>query len=447
MKRKKILLLAVVTILSAAGLYFWRAYRSLTVVPTTRIHAGSHYPEMPPDEHHHYLQIPVDHADPARGTFTDFYILGPAFKRGREVIFWLFDNQQERVGLIVRPEDFQYFTDSLGGLAFVLIGNRGVAPTLFPEVYDPDGKPNYRLAMKLHGSAQQVDDIEAVRRDMESKGLLPPDGKIMLYGGSGGGFLVQQYLDRYGSHVSRALIESSGAPDLAQRHDVTFARSLYDSNPQAANKYFLLSQRTDTTSLSFMLFKLGLKNDQEMQIRLTGSDGRCAALESKLLYLRNWFKPAGNFSLVRFLLSTPSEIEVKVRIYELLGADLKNYHPAAAQQVVLMYEWTRVVLADFLRADAEGKIAAPRFQLNRSTYSGEVMVWTGTGDQDFSNQMGQWISQAYPNARLAVFGDAHERVRHPDYYRRFREAFFTTGLHSPQTQSCFDDARQLIHDR
>lgn len=73
---------------------------------------------------------------------------------------------------------------------------------------------------------------------MQDKGLLPREGKIILYGGSGGGFLVQQYLDRYGFHISRALIESSGAPDLARQHNVTFASNLYELNPEAANVYF-----------------------------------------------------------------------------------------------------------------------------------------------------------------------------------------------------------------
>ena len=71
------------------------------------------------------------------------------------------------------------------------------------------------------------------------------------------------------------------------------------------------------------------------------------------------------------------------------------------------------------------------------------MVWSGTADQVFSTQMGQWISDSYPHSRLAVFDDAHRLQKHPDYYREFRRAFFTFGLNSSQVQNYFNDARQL----
>jgi hypothetical protein len=205
-----ILLLAIIVI---SGVYGWHEYQNFNAVPLTRLAAGSYYPEMPPDEYHHYLQIPINHQDPSLGNFTDFYLLNPEFIAGDNVVFWLCDNQQEAVGLTTSWRDFDA---SLGGLSYVLIGNRGVSPTLFPEVFDKDGSVNYTLAMKLYGSNEQIDDIEAIRRDMQKKGLLPKNGKIMVYGRSGGGVLVQQYLDKYGDHVSRALIEASGGPDLAR---------------------------------------------------------------------------------------------------------------------------------------------------------------------------------------------------------------------------------------
>jgi hypothetical protein len=215
----KIRLLLILALFLAAGIYGWYEYQEFNAVPTTRLAAGGYYPEMPPDESHHYIQIPIDHQDPSFGNFTDFYLLNPEFKAGDNVVFWLCDNQQEKVGMINSSEDFEYFDANLGGLSYVLIGNRGVSPTLFPEVFNKDCSINYPLALKLYGSTEQIDDIEAVRQDMQRRGPLRKDGKIMVYGGSGGGVLVQQYLDKYGEHVSRALIESSGGPDLAREHN------------------------------------------------------------------------------------------------------------------------------------------------------------------------------------------------------------------------------------
>lgn len=430
-------------ILAACLIYGWYEYGELTAVPTTRLAADSYYPEMPPDNNHHYLQLPIDHNDPARGNFTDFYVLSPNFKPGENVIFWLFDNQQEAVGMINSSGDFEDFENNLGGLSYVLIGNRGVNPTLFPEIYNKDGSINYALAMKLYGSAQQIEDIEAVRRDMQKQGLLPENGKIMLYGGSGGGFLVQQYLDKYGTNVSRALIEFSGAPDLARQHNVTFASNLYESNPEAANTYFALPQNGNRPSLAFIMFKLGLEGDKDSQTRTVESQTKRATLKDKYLYFRNWINPAYNFPLINFIIGIPSEVEVKVRIYELTGADLLEYHPTSSQKVNLMYEWTSVVIADFLKANADGAIVTPHFSLNRSNYTGEIMVWSGTGDQDFNRQMGKWISDSYPNSGQAIFNDAHKRDKHNDYYLNFRKAFFVTGLNSKETQTYMLDARQL----
>jgi pimeloyl-ACP methyl ester carboxylesterase len=440
---KKKIKIVLLFIFLAGLIYGWYEYRVFTAVPTTRLSAGSYYPEMPPDSQHHYLQLPIDHNDPSQGTFTDFYILSPNFTPGDPVVFWLFDLQQEPVGLIRNPADFEYFEKNLSGLSYVLIGNRGTSPTLFPEIYNNDGTVNHNLAMKLYSSDQQIADIESVRQDMQSQGLLPPDGKIMLYGGSGGGFLVQQFLNKYGSNVTRALIESSGAPDLAQQHNTTFATNFYESNPEAATALFTLYPEGPPPSLAYTLFKLGLQGDEDAQTRIVEGQTSNTAFRDKYFYFKNWIKLPNNFPLVKFIIGVPSEVEVRVRIYELLGADLENYHSTSPREVVLMYEWTRVVLADFLQANEEGLIATPHFDIKRSSYTGEVLLWSGTGDQDFSSQMGQWISESYPHAQQAVFSDAHERQKYPKYYRDFRKAFFINGLYSPETQKFFDDARQL----
>jgi pimeloyl-ACP methyl ester carboxylesterase len=424
--------------------YGWHEYQVFFEVPTTRLAADSFYPEILPDAHHHYLQIPLDHENPALGNFTAFYILSPGFSATENVIFWLFDNQQEQVGLINDSRDFERFEENLRGLSYVLIGNRGVTPTLFPEVFNRDGSINYSKALKLYGSDEQVDDIEAVRRDMQRKGLLPEDGKIMLYGGSGGGLLIQQYLDKYGEHVSRVLIESSGGPDLAEEHNTTFMNKTYLSNESLANSYFnLMQDGDDSPSLAFLLYKIGMTGDTDLQNVIVKSKTDVLSLEGHWAYFKNWMSPSCNFPLVRRMLDAPRELEVKVRLYEVIGDQIETYHPTSAQDVCLGYEWTKVLLTEFIRARQDGKIPTKKFQLNRSSYRGEVMIWSGTADQVFSEQMGQWLCQSYPHARLALFEDTHSREKYPDYRRQFRKAFFVHGLNSTEVQAHFNDQRQL----
>lgn len=433
----KIVLFLLPAIIIVCVICGWHEYQDFNAVPVTRLTDGSYYSEMPPDEYHHYLQNPIDHQDTSRGNFTDFYILNPEFRAGDNVVFWLCDNQQEAVGLMNSWRDFDA---NLGGLSYVLIGNRGVSPTLFPEVFNKDGSVNYTLAMKLYGSNEQIDDIEAIRQDMQNKGLLPKNGKIMVYGRSGGGVLVQQYLDKYGDHVSRALIEASGGPDLAREHNTTLMKDTYESNPRIASSYFTLSQKEDdTASLAFMLYMIGQGGDVDLQEKIVNS----FSLGDKLTYLRSWLVPSNNFPLVHLFFNAPRELDVKVRLYELMAEDLESYQPASSQEVCLGYEWAKVLLADFMKAREEGKIQITQINLNRSRYAGEVMVWMGTADQVFSVEMGRWISDSYPYSRLAVFDDAHSFQKHQDYYREFRRAFFTAGLNSSEVQIYFDDPRQL----
>ena len=156
-------------------------------------------------------------------------------------------------------------------------------------------------------------------------------------------------------------------------------------------------------SLAYTLFKLGLEGEKETQTRIVEGQASATAFGDKYLYFKNWIKPANNFPLVKHMLAIPSELEVKVRIYEVLGADLRDYRPTSPRQVNLGYEWAGEVLADFMQAAAEGKISPPEFKLDRSGYAGEVMVWSGTEDQDFHPQMGEWVSGSYQHSRLAVF--------------------------------------------
>lgn len=442
MKKK---ILRVILLLIVLGvIYGGYELHELNQVPRTRLTAGSYYPGMTPDYHHHYIQLPIDHNDPARGTFTAFYYLSPHFKASDPVIFWLFDNQQEAVGLLKKPEDFDYFEENLAGLSYVLIGNRGVTPTLFPEVFNTDGSVNYAQAMNLYGSHQQIEDIERVRQDMQRQGLLPEGGKIMLYGGSGGGVLVQQFLDKYGDHVARALIESSSGPDLARKHGETFIAPTYRSNARVAEAYYSAThQAAPRPGLAFMLFKTGLQGQTGLQKTIMNSQTASATWNDRYTYIKTWLNPQYNYALISYLMNLPSELEVKVRIYEVLGADLQKYRPASARDIVLGNDWAADLLADFVKAGRTGVISPPDFNLDRSQYKGEVLVWAGKNDQDFGIQMGTWLAEAYPNSQLAIFNDAHSRSAYPGYYLRFRRTFFQSGLYSEETRACFKDPRQL----
>lgn len=435
--RKKFILAVLVALLVSAVFWGWCEYAAFMAPPTSRLQAGAHYPAMPPDEHHFYIELPLDYADPTLGTFTDFYLLSPNFQPGSNAVFLLFDNQQEAVGLATKPADFAYYDTLIGAdVPYVLIGNRGVSPTLFPEAFNNDGTINYPRAVQLYGSQAQIQDIEAVRQDMLKKGLLPPDGTIMVMGGSGGGVLVQQYLEQYGQHVSRALLMSTGAPDLAAQHNLSFSKNLYEIDRALAERYFALRQQGNTDpALAWLLFRVGLAGQIDTQAAILDSVSHPWLPTGKLAYLQHWLMPINNFSMVRVMLASSQTLEVRVRIWELTGDALSTYNPRSIEEVNLLYESMAPLLSGFRDAYQKGEITAAPLTINRSRYQGEVLVWANVGDQDFGMSRAQFIVAAYPHARLAVFPEQAHHVALSDTQAAFARSFFETGLDSDATQA------------
>jgi len=295
----------------AGGSMLYRRYKALSSPPVDRLAAGAAYPDMPADASHRYVRLPLDHHDLAKGFFTGFYILSPNFESSKDIIFVLTDGQQE---LVDTHPDMAWFADRLGNVSFVLIGGRGHAPTLLPEVYKKDGTLDHAAAMNLYSSAQWAEDVESVRHDMKAQRLLPPGGRIDLYGGSGGGFLVQEYLAKYGRNVRRALIESSGAPDLALRHGASFSRGLAESDPRAAELFESISARRGRPipGLAFLLARLAQERlGGQAIVRGLLEDIAAKPLRGSLRRFCYSLAPARNWLLVRFLMGFPAEDAVR----------------------------------------------------------------------------------------------------------------------------------------
>lgn len=431
-KKTRKLLTAMCIVLVLIGIFYsWETYVSFMSAPKSRLDAGETYPELPADSHHIYINVPLDHQDISKGTFVDFYILSPHYQPTDNVVFLLFDNQQEAVGMVNTVSDFAYFDGLIGKqTSYVLIGNRGVSPTLFPEVFHQDDSPNLPIALQMYGSAQQIADIEFIRKDMLKRGLLTGEGNISIFGGSGGGVLAQQFLDIYGEHVSHAILVSTGAPDLSAQHHLTFTKNLSEAYPAAAEKYFQLYKAGRAgMMLTWALFRVGLTGDTAGQMRMLQAQESAWNIRDKLWYGRALLHPSQNFPLVNFIMQSPQELEVKVRMWELLGPELITYQPTSVADINLLYETCKVFLADFIHAYREGVIQAPLIQLHRSTYQGKVMIWANSGDQDFGVERAKLIQQAYAHAQIVIFDEkAHHLPAISDAQGELIQSFIGTGL-------------------
>ncbi len=420
--RRSLVALAVL-LLACGALAGIHAY--LYAVPGERLSPGETYAEMPADNRHHYIDFPLDHRDPSLGTFRGFYLLSSRFKSSDNVTFVLTDGQMELVGT---QTDFDFFDALFGDTPYVLIGVRGQAPTLLPEVHK-NGATDYALAMKLYGSDQQVEDIETVRRDMQRRGLLPADGRINVFGASGAGVLAQQYVSVHGSHVNRLLLESTGAPDLAQEAGLSYSPRFREFNPPADRLLtaYLSEHPARRAALANVLYQQGRSEPgpRAAQLRtLEDLDGGACLVKYQL-------KPMRNLRLLDYMIKAPKSLMARVRWFELVGADLVSYDPRAGTN--LLYDISQVAVSDVLDWHRRNHIAPKRFIIDRG-FPGEVLILKGRDDVVFGDAINRRLRDAYPKARLLLFDDGHRLQRDPAAYRAIRKAFLTGGFRAVPTR-------------
>ncbi len=407
------------------------SYKDYISVPSKRLDMASYYQEMVPDEKHIYIEMPLDHDNPDLGKYKGFYILSPNFSPKQNIIFYLTDGQQNKVHPSV---SFELFEEKLVGLSYVVLGRRGHYPTLFPEVYDKNGNLEFQKAMNLYGTQQQIEDIEMVRKDLERKGYLPSDGKIMLFGTSGAGILIQEYLAKYPNHVSRVILEATGAQDIALKYNITFGSTftpvIKAENPQILTKLerVLADHQEKRAAICFMLFKI---HQQDLNWKHT-----CVTLINEMAnnsfetYYAKLCNPNYNFYLSSFLMSFPMMDATKVRMFELHGEDLLKYVNNSGS-INIAYEWEKVMLQEYIEQTVSGVISVPTINLHnqRSKYIGEVLLLNGIEDNVFAPEMAKILGMTYPNARTALFQDTHAMNYNNKEYQKIRASFFTTGLY------------------
>lgn len=416
-RNKRVLLALAILCLLCGALV--AAHAVVYAVPGERLGPGAAYSGMPADARHRYIDLPLDHADPALGTFRGFYLLSPHYRPGEAVTFVLTDGQME---LVDTDPDFGFFDALFGDTPYVLIGVRGQAPTFLPEVY-PGGRTDYARAMKLYGSGQQVEDIEAVRRDMQQHGLLAPDGRINVFGASGAGVLAQQYASKHAAQVRRLLLESTGAPDLSLQAGLPYSPPFRDFNP-AANRLldaYLARHPSRRAAVANVLYQQGRseRDPRAAQLRTlqdVAGGGWLAKYE---------LQPMRNLWLLDYIVKSPKSLVARVRWFELVGADLLRYDPRAGTN--LLYDLSEVAVSDVLDWHRRHHVAPLRFDIDRR-FPGEVLILKGRDDVVFGDAINERLRDAYPDARLLFFRDGHRLQRDPAGYRAIRSAFLSGGF-------------------
>lgn len=153
------------------------------------------------------IRVPLDYNQPALGSARLYFEFGAPFVRTKPTVFLIADGQQ----FYVRRGALEQLQKDLFGDEFNVVGivSRGATPEFFKAAVDQNGKTDWSKAWRIFNSEQWIGDINEVR-----KNVVGANGTILLYGRSGGAYLVHQYLTRYGGHVTRIYTQSPVNPAL-----------------------------------------------------------------------------------------------------------------------------------------------------------------------------------------------------------------------------------------
>ena len=153
------------------------------------------------------IRVPLSYEEPAFGTAELALDYAAPFDPAKPTVLVIADGQQ----FYVRTGAMKELKESTFGGAINVVGiiTRGTTPAFIDATLSRDGKPDWQKAWKVFNSGEWVRDIESVR-----KALVGEQGRIYLYGRSGGAYLVHQYLSQYPDHVERVFTQSAVNPYL-----------------------------------------------------------------------------------------------------------------------------------------------------------------------------------------------------------------------------------------
>lgn len=381
--------------------------------------------------------VPFDHARPSDGSFELDYFLAAPFQPRRPTVLVLGDGQQ----FYIRQDVWHTWRQRFGpDVNVVGIAGRGFAPGLQARVGAPDGEA-WLEAYRLLRYEQWADDVDAVRRD-----LVGPEGQVLLYGASGGGRLVHEYLSRHGRHVSRAMTQAAPFTYLDAEFGLSSDRfweelgeadrvaltTLLDRQPQQREFYAHLFQRQN-----FFVDPARLAEARRALVADLVAGREAAIAQRRQDY---------QVDIVNQLIASPAGTGIRVRMFEFI-APLAERLASRRRTFSPDHEVSERVGRPLLALQRQGRIAPPQVALAAlHRLETEVLMVAAHGDHtvDYRAQIG--LASCYPHRRLLIFDDNHTFDRLaavPERRDRFRAAW-VKGLASPEMAAATAELAPLL---
>jgi pimeloyl-ACP methyl ester carboxylesterase len=316
-------------------------------------------------------------------------------------------------------------------LNLVFIENRGRQYS-FVDVNRADGSVDWEKVYHLLSSKQMIEDIECVRRDLFKD---HPQSEVYIFARSGGGYVAQEYLAKYGEHIQRAYLQCAPNPIIMKQLGYIESKSLVDALDAA------------DPSLREKL-KSVLKKDIVPELHLLW-----------MLYR------------IRFAVQTPDSIYSAI-INDLDNGDTTSYHEylkkgfdyskvKGAQTAMWKQMGYGMVMSPlqcdgyYMLGDAPdyidpiyaclGDLCAPVIELVRQKkvlppqpptleqfrkVDTEVFYQAGYSDYITPYQVGVELGKYFPRYDLYVADDDHMMKKYEDCYPGLRNTFFKYGIGS-----------------
>lgn len=382
--------------------------------------------------------VPLDHADPRSPRLELGYELGAPFDPAKPTVVLVTDGQQFRVA----PGRMEREQRELFGEGFNVVGlyGRGATPEFQRAALGADGEVDWRLGYTIFRAGQWVEDIDAVRRH-----LLGAEGKVALYGASGGALLVHQYLARHGRWVTRAFTAATVEPWVVGALRLRTDRFWEDlGTDDRARLQRALAARAADRDLAVLL--LQRQNFFVPPGRLAGErSALIRALESgdavRLAALRREYQ----VDAVRELMASPRGIAIRVREYEfaLPAGEAERLRAPGVHPDLEVHAMAARPLLDL---HAAGRLPAPAFD-GRAAHglSAEVLVLAGVRDHTADWRASIAVAARYPAGTLLVVDDDHtfKRLKDSGGYSALLRGFLAGGAAGDAFRTALSDVEPL----
>ena len=370
----------------------------------------------------HTITVPIDYANPKGGKTTVSYELGHPFNKTKPTVFIIADAQQ----FYVRKEAVANLQATLLDTSYNVVGiiSRNNNSDLKDLVTDKSGNVNWEKAYTIYSWQQYVNDINEVR-----KKIVGNSGHIYLYGQSGGGFLIHQFLSMYGQYVDKAFTAASVNyfldAEAGINHDKFWDESTKSDTLFAENFKQLIAQKSISREMIAMLFQrqnffvkpdsLNFERNKLLNVLLVNDT---VAIKQ---YQENY-----QINAIQKFYASADGIPIRVRLFEFIFPLLKNFQ---LKNDILQPDIENLYFSSLplIEAYNNNKIQPLAMQfMNQHSLKTKVFILAGRWDHtaDYRSQIA--LASTYPNHILFIANDNHtfSELKNDGKYQKLILSFF-----------------------